>query len=67
MFAQFCYWSENLSINSTVQAVLKCESIRTDMNKDTACITASIKSFVCAHNWHVMAYGTAYVFGSIYA
>ena len=67
MLAQYCYWSENLSMNSTVQAVLKYESIHTDMDKDTACITASTKSFMCANNWHVTVYGTAYVFGSIYA
>lgn len=37
-----------------------------DTDKDTACAMASDKSFVCALNQHIMAYGTAYVFGYMY-
>ena len=50
-----------------VSVALRRESICTDMDmdKDTACFTASGKSFVCAHDWHVTACGTAYVFGCI--
>ena len=33
---------------------------------DTVCSTAAGKSFVCAHDWHVTAYGTVYAFSCIY-
>ena len=40
----------------------RCMSVRAD---NMACVTASSKNFVFAHDWHVMAYGTAYVLGCI--
>ena len=43
------------------------ESSCTDTDKDMAYVTVSGISFVCAHDWHVTAYGVAYVFGCIYA
>ena len=37
------------------------------MDKYTACVMASGKTFACANNWHIMAYGAAHVFGCSYA
>ena len=38
-----------------------------DMDKDTACVIMSGKSFVCAHNWRLTVHRIVYVYGCIYA
>ena len=53
-------WSSfNQSVSNQSVIQLRHKSICTD--KDTAYATASSKSFVCAHEWHMMEYGTAYI------